>query len=249
MIKKQKKLPARIKWSHIRRLYEALEPVLKASPIKLENPEGGRVLALAPHIDDDVIGCGGTLAKHAQAGDEVFAVYFADCTRQRIAEAREAARVIGIGRLEFFDYPSKTLLRQKEQKDAARRLRDILDEYRPQTVYLPSLFDRHNDHLALNHILAGLHGGGRYGFTVCAYEVWTPLVPNLVIDISSTFAQKARALAEYKSQLVSNDWVEAAASLNRYRAIVSGAGRYAEGFMRHSMDKYFELWKRVYSGK
>ncbi len=242
------KLPARIKWSHIRRLYEVLEPSLKASPLKLENPEGGRVLVLAPHIDDDVIGCGGTLAKHSEAGDEVFALYFADCTKERIAEAREAARAIGIGRLEFLDYPSKSKALLK-QKDAARRLKDILDEYRPRTVYLPSMFDRHNDHLALNHILAGLYGEHRYGFTVCAYEVWTPLVPNLVLDISSTFPKKARALAEYKSQLASNDWVEAAASLNRYRAIVSGAGQYAEGFMRHSMGKYFELWQSVYSGK
>ena len=242
----EKRLSARIKWSHIRRLYEALGPALKASPMKTENPESGRALVLAPHIDDDVIGCGGTLAKHAEAGDEVAALYFADCTEERIGEAREAARVIGIGKLEFLGYPSKTLLRQE---DAARRLKEVLDEYRPHTVYLPSLFDRHNDHLALNHILAGLHKENHYGFTVCAYEVWTALVPNLVVDVSSTFPKKAEALSKYKSQLGANDWVDAAASLNRYRAVVSGAGRYAEGFMRYSMGKYFELWQSVYSGK
>ncbi len=240
------KLPARIKWSNIRRLYEALEPGLKASPLKLERPESGRVLVLAPHIDDDVIGCGGTLARHAEAGDEVAALYFADCSTERIKEAHEAAREIGIGHMEFLDYPSKTLLKQK---DAAQRLKKTLDDYRPRTVYLPSLFDRHNDHLALNHILAGLCAEKSCGFTVCAYEVWTPLVPNLVVDVTSTFQKKTAALSKYKSQLIANDWVEAAVSLNRYRAIVNGCGRYAEGFMLHSAEKYFELWQDVYSGK
>ncbi len=239
------RLPARIKWSHIRRLYEALEPGLKACPVKPESPESGRVLVLAPHIDDDVIGCGGTLARHAESGDEVAALYFADCTDERIKEAQAAARVIGIGKLEFLDCTSKSKNLDR-QKGAGQKLKKLLDEYRPHTVYLPSLFDRHNDHLALNHILANLYRENRYGFTVCAYEVWTPLVPNLVMDISSTFEKKTRALSEYKSQLGANNWVDAAAALNRYRAVVSGCGQYAEGFMRYSMGKYFELWRNVY---
>ncbi len=241
------RLPSRIKWSHIWRLYEAIEPGLKASPMKLERPDSGRVLVLAPHIDDDVIGCGGTLAKHAEAGDEVAALYFADCTKERVNEAREAARIIGIGKMEFLDYRSKKSL--NKEKGAAIALKKMLDEYRPKTVYLPSLFDRHNDHLAVNHLLAGLYQENRYGFTVCAYEVWTPLVPNLVVDVTSTFGKKTEALSMYRSQLASNNWVDAAVSLNRYRAVVSGAGQYAESFIRRSMGKYFELWQRVYSGK
>jgi hypothetical protein len=46
--------PKRIKWSHLRRLYEGLEPYLKALPMKLERPDSGRVLVLAAHIDDNI---------------------------------------------------------------------------------------------------------------------------------------------------------------------------------------------------
>ena len=221
-------------------------PWLKASPVKLEKPDGGRVLALAPHIDDDIIGCGGTLAKHAEAGDEVCALYFADCTEARMKEAGEAARVIGIGKLEFLEFRSKDLYNHR--KEAAKKLEEALERHRPATLYLPSLFDRHNDHLAVNHILADICGRAkiRTDFTVCAYEVWTPLVPNLIVDISSTMDKKKEAVSRYKSQLASNDWLEAAASLNRYRAIVSGAGGYAEGFIMLSAKNYFDLWKRVY---
>jgi LmbE family N-acetylglucosaminyl deacetylase len=237
------KLPSRIRWKHIQRLYEAVAPYIKASPVKLDRPESGRVLVLSPHIDDDVIGAGGTLRKHARNGDEVRALYFADCTEERIREAEEAASVIGIGRLEFLKYKSKTLLGRQEIQD---RLVGILEDYRPEMVYIPSLFDRHNDHLAVNHLLAGACAEDRRGFTVCAYEVWSTLVPNLIVDISSSVDDKREALLRYTSQISAHDWPDAAVSLNRYRGATTGAGEYAEAFMRHSAPEYFRIWKSVY---
>lgn len=238
------KLPKRIKWSHVRRLYEALEPHLKAAPVKLERPDKGRVLVLAPHIDDDIIGCGGTLRKHVLSGSAVMAVYFADCTQERIKEAREAAGIIGFGNLEFFEYQSKTL---SEHHEIPGRLSGIIADYKPKIVYIPSLFDRHNDHIAVNHLLTRLFERYRFDFTVCAYEVWTTLVPNLIVNISDTIDKKKEALAVYKSQLSSNDWLDAAISLNRYRGVTSGGAAYAEGFMRYSMKEYFMLWKKAYN--
>jgi len=237
------KLPHRIKWKHVRRLYETLAPHMKASPIREVVPESGRVLVLSPHIDDDVIGAGGCLRKHVRAGDFVKIVYFADCTEARVREAEEAAAIIGVSDLEFLGYESKRLLECRGLDD---RLSVILKDYGPDIVYLPSLFDRHNDHLAVNHLLAAIHDQFHFNFTVCAYEVWTALVPNLVVDITDSVAEKKHALSRYKSQLASNDWVEAATSLNRFRGVTSGAGTYAEGFMRFSMKEYYRIWQTVY---
>jgi len=237
------KLPARIKWKHVGRLYETLAPYLKASPVTRDIPERGRALVLSPHIDDDVIGAGGTLRKHVLSGDNVKVVYFADCTPERIKEAGEAAKIIGISDLEFLGYESKKLL---EYRDLSGRLSSIIEDFRPDIVYLPSPFDRHNDHLSVNHLLAELHKKYRYGLTVCAYEVWTTLVPNLIMDITDVVEDKRKALSMYKSQLSSNNWSDAALSLNRYRGVTSGAGRHAEGFMRHSMKEYCRIWEAVY---
>jgi LmbE family N-acetylglucosaminyl deacetylase len=237
------KLSPRIKWRHVMRLYEALAPYLKASPIKMDVPESGRVLVLSPHIDDDVIGAGGSLRKHVRQGDQVKVLYFADCTKERIREAKESAKVLGFSDLEFLGYESKKLL---ESSGLTDRLLTIINDYRPDIVYLPSLFDRHNDHLAVNHLLAVVHKEFHCAFTVCAYEVWTPMVPNLIIDITSMVAEKKEALSHYKSQLASNDWADAALSLNRYRGVTSGAGTHAEGFMRFSMKEYYRIWKMVY---
>ncbi len=237
------KLPSRITWKHVGRLYETLAPHLKASPVKMDAPESGRVLVLAPHIDDEVIGAGGSLIKHVRLGDGVKVVYFADCTEERVKEAEEAAEIIGFKDYEFLGYESKRLL---EQEDLPGRLLSIVKDFRPDIVYLPSLFDRHNDHLALNHLLAVACKKFRFDFTVCAFEVWTALVPNLIVDITDTIKEKKEALSRFKSQLVSNDWIEAATSINRFRGITSGAGTYAEGFMRFSVKEYYRIWEKVY---
>ncbi len=237
------RLPARITWKHVGRMYETLAPYLKASPVKVDSPERGRVLVLSPHIDDEVIGAGGSLIKHARSGDSIKVVYFADCTEERVREAEEAARVIGLSDSEFLGYESKRLLKQEDLPD---RLSSIIKDSRPDIVYLPSLFDRHNDHLAVNHLLAEAYGKFRFDFTVCAFEVWTAFVPNLIVDITDTINRKKEALSLFKSQLASNDWIEAATSLNRYRGITSGAGAYAEGFMRFSIKEYYSIWKKVY---
>ncbi len=237
------RLPARIRWKHVGRLYETLAPHLKASPIKMDTPENGRVLVLSPHIDDDVIGAGGSLRKHVLSGDFVKVVYFADCTEERVREAKEAAAIMGFRDLDFLGYESKRLL---EQGDLPARLSSIIKDFEPDLLYLPSLFDRHNDHLAVNHLLAAFHKKSSFDFTVYAYEVWTALVPNLVIDITDTIPDKKEALLRYTSQLTSNDWIEAAISLNRYRGVTSGAGTFAEGFMRFSMKEYYRIWEEVY---
>lgn len=212
----------------------------------MDAPESGRVLVLSPHIDDDVIGAGGSLRKHVRMGNRVKVVYFADCTEERIREAEEAARVIGLTDLEFLGYESKRLL---EKGDLSARLSSIVRDYGPDIVYLPSLFDRHNDHLAVNHLLAACHKKFRFDFTVCAFEVWTSLVPNLIIDITDTIEAKKEALSMHRSQLASHDWLDASVSLNRYRAVTSGAGTYAEAFMRYSMKEYYRIWEKVYGEK
>ncbi len=220
-----------------------MAPSLKASPAVVKTPDRGRVLVLSPHIDDDVIGAGGTLRKHILAGDPVKAVYFAGCTEERIREGRLASGVLGFQDLVFFEYGSKKL---QNHAEVIERLLGIFLEFLPKIVYVPSLFDRHNDHLAVNSYLSAVISRIKDGFTVHAYEVWTAVVPNLVVDISDTLDAKKKALQEYKSQLSSNNWADAAISLNRYRGVTFGAGSHAEAFMRYSMEEYSALWKKVY---
>jgi len=101
----------------------------------------------------------------------------------------------------------------------------------PDIVYAPWIGEYHIDH----HVLAratrlGLHLAGFDG-EAWGYEVWTPLVATLIVDISSTYDRKVAALREHASQLEHQDLVHMALAVTAQRAIYyPGPCRHAEAF-------------------
>ena len=225
-------------WRHVYRLYEAFEPLLKHSIPKEDQPTGPRVVILAPHIDDETIGCGGVAMKHAANGDRVAILTFADCTRERIAEGRAAGQILGAHRQEFLPFLSRGLLNQSEP---AEQLAKFLGEEKPDLIYVPSLFDRHTDHVAVNILLARFTRQHGLGAMIYGYEVWSTTTPNVAVDITAQQPRKAQGLACFVSQNRSNNWPEAALALNRYRGITTGAGAYAEAFLRLTSARHAAL--------
>ena len=227
-----------LKWGHVYRLYEACEPFLKHSIPKEDKPKGNRVVLLAPHIDDETIGAGGVLMKHAGAGDRVAILTFADCTPERVAEGKAAGALLGAHRQEFLPFASRGLLDRTEPAEALGR---FLDEERPDLIYAPSLYDRHTDHVAVNVLLARRTRMHALNSMIYGYEVWSTLTPNVAVDISAEKDRKTRALACFVTQNRANDWSDAALSLNRYRGVTTGAGAYAEAFLRLTPGRHAEL--------
>jgi LmbE family N-acetylglucosaminyl deacetylase len=225
-------------------------------PKVVDKPEGKRVLVLSPHFDDDVIGCGGTLHKHILAGDEVTVIYFTDgregdpdfsnkemLEAVRKEEARRATGILGIGNLIFLDEPETRL---KANKRLLRILSDIFNKLAPDLVYLPSFIENHIDHLELNRIFFRLLRQLNMEFNVCAYEAWSPISPNIIVDIGQVIAKKEQALKEYKSQTRQVDYVNTTLALNRYRSAMNLHGRsYAEAFLFATSKEYIDLIKKL----
>lgn len=185
------------------------------------------VLVLAPHPDDEVFGCGGTLARHAAAGIPVHVVVATDggfCAEAadrstlvatREAESRAAAAVLGVPAPEFWRIPDRTLRYGEALVDrvvAAIRARDA------DLVFAPSPCEAHPDHSALamaaieavRRIGAGLH--------LALYEIGVPLHPNTLVDISDLLEKKRAAMRCFVSQLAHQRYDEQIEALNRYRA-------------------------------
>ncbi len=224
-------------------------------PLLMEKPEGSRILVLAPHPDDDVMGCGGVVHKHHLAGDSIVAVYLTDgrkggsgeepedqVARLRQEEARKAADILGIDRLVFLDNEDETLSHAPE---TVQRLAAVLEEARPDVVYVPFLLDGHPDHRAANEILAGAMKTYR-DFTIYGYEIWTLLVPNCSVDISDVLEVKKSALEQFETQTSRFDLVDAFVGLARYRAVMHfHAVTHVECFYRCSPGKFLRLLDRV----
>jgi LmbE family N-acetylglucosaminyl deacetylase len=218
----------------------------------LEAGAGG-VLVLAPHMDDEALGCGGALAAHAAAGAEIVAVYLTDgrygagpgtaaqpeVSRARRAEAQRAAAVLGIRHQVFIDGLGNRL---EQDGDAAAQVRAVLRERRPGVVYLPAFAERHPDHRAAGDLLEVAVKGGDFDFECRAYEVWTPLVPNGVLPIDAVLDRKRAAVDCYESQLSHSDFGHFVLALNAYRSslVPGGGARYAEAFYCAPLARYLQ---------
>jgi len=203
-------------------------------PVKLEAPEHGRVLVFAPHPDDDVIGCGGTLALHTDRGDPVRVVVAFDGRRgdpdqrfgadeyvqRRRAETHRAGAHLGVSDYVFWDYPEGHAPSPEELLHAGRRIADEVEAFAPDVVYAPWVGEYHLDH----HVLArGVRLGlALTGFTGTAWgcEVWSPLVATHIVDVTSVFARKRAALHEHVSQLEETEgMLEKALAVGAQRAM------------------------------
>lgn len=226
------------------------------APRKITELGRNRVLVLSPHFDDDIIGCAGALYKHVLNGDKVTVVYFTDGTRIyhrkekqlfagiRKEEAKKATRIIGISELIFLDEPEGRL---KASPKLITRLTKIIREKSPTLIYLPWFLDNHIDHIIVNEIF--LKSGERIKekFNCCAYEVWTPLMPNCIVDISEHISKKEEALKQFRSQLKHIDYVRTTLGLNKYRTIANLKGKgYAEAFLKLSRNEYIKLMRNTH---
>ena len=236
-------------------------------PELIPHPPGGRVLVLAPHMDDETIGCGGTLVKKVRAGAEVTVVFMTDGRlgdpavhdpeigeRERLdlqdrlaatrkIEAQRACGILGISKLIYLDERDMEL---SADRRTVARLEEILGNTRPDLVFLPFLTDRHHDHWETNRVF--LEASRRLpragdGLLCCGYEIWTPLNPNAMVEIREVLEVKRKALAQFESQLRHNDYVHTALGLNAYRSMTHLHGRsYAEAFYLAALPEYRRLY-------
>jgi len=215
-------------------------------------------------MDDEVLGCGGTIARHVIAGSEVTVIFLTDGRRGggnfqskdgthtdpgeivavRKAEAQRAAQVLGIRDIAFLDAEDSRL---RFDTLVAGRLREILQHTRPQILYLPFFLERHPDHRAASSVLLAATRGGGLHFECRGYEVWTPLFPNRLVRIDETLHLKQQALSCYESQLAVTDYMHSGIGLNAYRAMSFGdpATRFVEAFHALALEDYRRLCRSM----
>ncbi len=211
-----------------------------------------RILVFAAHPDDDIIGCGGSMAKQVKLGNKVSACYMTsgeaaslelskkELARIREKEARNACQVIGFHDVTFLRNPDGNL---EYSQNNLKRLVELIRKKRPNVVYVHHQADGHQDHKTTFQLVneslarARLHMFQEYegppwsSETVLAYEVWTPLSDfEYVEDISEFMDQKTDALKKHESQIKNVQFDEAFEGLARYRGAMTEKGKYCEVF-------------------
>jgi len=219
------------------------------------------ILVVAPHPDDDVIGCGGSIAKHRSLGHHVHVVYMTSgnagsikISKKILGEIREkeavaALKVLDVSRHTFLRIPDGYVTVDDE---ILKQFIELIRQTKPNIIYFPHVSDAHRDHERTHKILAeAVRRAGDDAFqeckgtpwsigTVLCYEVWTPLQSvSYVEDITTFIDKKLEALRQHKSQIAIVPYDDSVQGLNRYRGGMTGKGTYCECFQILRVDKLF----------
>lgn len=219
-------------------------------PIQLEAPAGRRILVIAPHPDDEILGAGGTIIKAIAAKSSVHVLYLTS-GRPFISEFLEQETLAVAKRLGYYTDFLRFPLGEIPLEAAAKALAEKINLLKPDLLFLPVLFDDHDDHRRASHILlcSQLDGFIFNNPEIWGYQVYTSLLPNVVVDISDVVDQKSHTISMWKTQEKSRDWAHYILGLNAYnvRFLATAKPRWAEAFFVLPMKEYMELCKIYFS--
>ena len=182
-----------------------------------------RILVIAAHPDDEALGCGGTMARHAARGDTVDIVFVADGVsargesgeqlKRRRAAARGAAKVLGCREPVFLDFPDNRLDRV-ELLDVVQAVEACVRDRNPTIVFTHHGGDLNVDHRVVHQaVITALRPmpdrgfSGIFAFETASSTEWsTPAIgemfrPDRFVDVSGTIEKKMNALKCYDEEM------------------------------------------------
>lgn len=181
-----------------------------------------RVLVIAPHPDDEIIGVGGTIAKRAKDGNEVYVcvvtkgkspLFNDEFIEQGRKECRKADKKLGVKETIFLDFPA-VMLETVPRYEFNGKISEVVNSIKPDEVYIPHRGDMQIDHqMVVDAAMVAVRPrGNNYPKRVYAYETlsetgWNipnivnEFIPTVYEDITDTYEVKLEAMAIFESQL------------------------------------------------
>ncbi len=201
------------------------------------------VLAIVSHPDDETFGCGGTLTKHVQKGADVDVLCLTCTPTNRKHEFNAATNTLGV----------KTTLWMEEKielnPELIRRVADFIDEKHPRVIITHLPFDYHREHKACYSVVKeAVEWAAHTTMYEDAWKVERLLLmevntlipsPSVLVDVSSVFDVKMKAIEQYTTQLAKFPWGYYQ-QINQKKAELRGAQcnvEYAEAFIEEALPR------------
>ena len=176
------------------------------------------VFVICAHSDDQILGPGGTLAKYAKQGKEIFTIILSYgetshfwlkkkvSVEIRVKEAQNADNVIGGSGVVFFGLTEGKILEDVKDKKIKDRIKELIKEKKPIKIFTHSVDDAHDDHRAVYKIVTELTDEINYKGDLLSFDIWHIIdfkkreKPKLYVDITDNFKTKMKALHCFRSQ-------------------------------------------------
>jgi len=214
------------------------------------------VIILAPHPDDEVIGCGGALALAARASARVGVIYItngshgttsgkkdSNLIKARRREALVGLKVIGKNiRTKFLGFDDGGY---RHNDNAAIQIASLIQK-EPGFVHVftPWYFDDNSDHVEVTKtLLLALNLIDKSQIKIWQYEVWAPLVANTILPIGKVASKKVAAIKNHKSQTYCRNYESATLGLNNFRAMAADTKEPCEAFFVTDVKTIKKIFK------
>ena len=180
------------------------------------------ILIVAPHPDDEVLGCGGTIAKYVDNGDDVYVaivtkgcepLFSAEQVESVRNECLKADRFLGVKETIFMDFPAAMIENVPRYKFNEAFIQ-LVQKIKPDVVYIPHRGDMQLDHkMVVDAAMVALRPKYQHVVKkIYAYEtlsetgwdipnVMNEFIPNVYNDISKFMDKKIEAMQMFKTQL------------------------------------------------
>jgi LmbE family N-acetylglucosaminyl deacetylase/glycosyltransferase involved in cell wall biosynthesis len=216
-----------------------LDPPQAAEKLAFEKGLHSRVLVVAPHMDDEVIGCGGAIASCAEAGIRMSVAFctsgaggvvrrrqdqpsdVSQVTGKRVDESREAASLLGIEQVVHLNGAEGRL---SKNPGGAAELIDLCNNESFDTVFIPGAREMHPDHIVVSRWITDHLSRLTKAKHIFEYEVWGSCSPTHYIDLDSkAWERKRKALLAYDTQLKELDYLTVMDFLATTRGVQIGS--------------------------
>ena len=208
-----------------------------------------KVLVIAPHNDDEVLGVGGTIARLVAEGNEVTVCEVTSGDKKRwekiYAEAQAAHSILGVSKFECLHLPVVEL-RTTTTSELNGAFEELVKRIQPNIVFIPHKGDMHSDHQETsNAVMVALRPYNNpdlkaiYAYETLSETEWNipsvenAFIPDTWVDITEYIHVKLQAMEAYNSQLKefpNPRSLEAIEALSKFRGSTVGV-RNAESFM------------------
>ncbi|NQY06398.1 MAG: PIG-L family deacetylase [Flavobacteriaceae bacterium] len=213
-----------------------------------------KILVIAPHADDEILGCGGVISRYISEGNEVKVLVITRALEELFPkplmdqireEAVKSHQFLGVSETIFFDFPAP-MLDQTPSYQISMEISKVIKEFSAEKVFLPHRGDIHKDHRAVfEAALVALRPINDcpvkeiYAYETLSETEWAPpfgddaFIPNVFVDITDYMENKKEAMLCFESQVKEfphSRSIECIESLAKFRGATIGK-KAAEAFM------------------
>lgn len=206
----------------------------------------GNTIIFSPHPDDEIIGLGGTIIKLIKDRSKLHCIYFST-DRERIKEYKTVSKLLNFSTTQLNLKINNFAINNKNLDLIAKEI----NLRNPKRIFLPFLFDDHDDHRRVNQFLLELFKKKlilKKDFEVWGYQIYSFFPTNLYVDITKNIKNKIFYLKKYKSQVKKKNFVHLVLSMNAYnsRFINTSKKLYLENFFVVPSKEYFKLCEKYF---